>query len=342
MHLPPLILDKVKKSLMKNKSKVVSASICFSLATLSLVPAHAQSSYDYEPKGFWIPLLLPIVKSFFAGAAAKLVYSWGEPVVDSLTKKPPAVNGANNLNGAVNPNFTAGAISQPLYVPPQATPGANPPVNPSAPPRPSLVARIVKVDNTGKEISGIFPAENSLQTGSRFIIQYLTNMPGIVLAQNRDGTQAIDTFPQVQVGPMVTNKLPATDDSYQLGGEPGLETFRVLFMPCVNQTPVANGQSNLPDLAQVITDFPSKSGGAYAPRKVTQAANEKATESVAEILTPLAMKSLSGCDATALVDASSKPFQSLGTQVNTQGHAVIAVGQPGEVLELLLTINHTR
>jgi hypothetical protein len=323
---------------MNKKNKVIATSICMAIGILPLVPAQAQSYGYTEPKGFWIPLLFPLVKSYLAGAATKLIYSWAEPVVDSLTKKPAGAVGANGVaNGGANANFTAGAISQPAYVPP-----VNAVVNPSAPPLPSLVARIVRVDNSGKEISGVFPSENTMESDSRFIIQYLTNMPGVILAQNKDGSQAIDTFPTIEVGPMITNKLPASDDSYRLEGEPGTETFRVLFLPCTSAASTSSGPANLQDLAQVVTEYGGKAGGAYAPRKVTQAANEKAMESAAEILTPTAMKSLSGCNKAAIEAASAKPFSSLGTRVSTQGHAVIAVGQPGEVLELLLTINHTK
>jgi hypothetical protein len=330
---------KLKKSIVfASTALVLSASLCAN----SFAQTTQQQENEYAPKAlplvavvaFLKPLLEPVVKDFFTN----LFRSWMQPLSDNLNYvKKEDVKGQDQ-------NPKPSQVSAELQKQPQADKVFAENTKTDANSKvalPTLIARIVKVDAQGKILASISPEQNTMKTGERFILEYTANMPGLIMSQNRDGSMKIDELDFAQVGPAVVNKLPIADESYTLNGDPGTETFRVLFLPCrdINS---GDGGVKLSDLNGLLTSATS-AGGEFAAKGVIKIANEKTTASAGAILTPTAMKSLTGCNKAQLDMAAKQGFGSLVSKSGVQGQATIAQGkQEGQVVELLVMIDHQK
>lgn len=328
---------KLKKSIVfASTALVLSASLCangFSQTT-------QQNGAEYAPKAvplaavvaFLKPLALEVATDFFKN----LFRSWTQPLSENLNYvKKEDVKGQDQ-------NPKPSQASAELQKQPQAEKvfADNTDANSRAA-LPTLIARIVKVDAQGKILAAISPEQNTMKTGERFILEYTANMPGLIMSQNRDGNMKIEELDFAQVGPAVVNKLPIADESYTLNGDPGIETFRVLFLPCRDINSI-EGDAKLSDLNGLLTSATS-AGGEFAAKGVIKIANEKTTANAGEILTPTAMKSLTGCNKAQLDMASKQGFGSLASKSGAQGQATIAQGkQEGQVVELMMMIDHQK
>jgi hypothetical protein len=205
---------------------------------------------------------------------------------------------------------------------------------------PAIIARIVKVDEAGKILGFVEPEQNVMQTKERFIVEYSANMPGILISQNKDSKGIVtDLDFNNNVGPTAANKIPMDDVSYRLAGDTGIETFRILFLPCLDGDKKTNDLQQK-DLVTLLASATS-AGGEFARKGIIKDANAKATSNAQAILTPVAMKSLTNCNKTLLDAATKQEFGSLGSKFGVKGLASIAQGkEEGGVVELQLIINH--
>jgi hypothetical protein len=285
---------------------------------------------------------LPVVRNVAVNAWEGFLRSWIEPVSQSINRpgpKDPATKEQNpqaSGNSAPSNPANSQAIASMTQAPIAVAPGGMVQSN-----LPMITARIVKVNAAGIILSALSPQQNIMLTGERFIVEYATSMPGLVLSQNRDGSQQVTALNSTQVGSLNKNKLPMEDESYTLEGESGIETFRLLFLPCTNASG-GDGGASLADLGQTLASA-TQPGGAFEKKAITIKANEKLIANAATMLTPTAMKSMGGCDKARLDAAAAQAFNSLGSKVAVQGQATLAQSQQeGQVVELLLTINHQK
>jgi hypothetical protein len=338
------------------KSIVLASTALFLSASLSangIAQTTQTQEQEYASKGipfaivatFLRPILKEIGKDFFNG----FFRSWMVPVSENLNYSKPdcskvtdeAQKAKCTKEADQNPKPSAAAeVAKPQPAEKVFAEDTSTGVT-SKVILPTLIARIVKVDAQGKILSAITPEQNIMKTGERFILEYTANMPGLVMSQNRDGGLQIAELDFAQVGPAVVNKLPIEDESYKLEGESGLETFRVLFLPCrdVNS---GEGGVKLDDLNKLLVSATS-AGGEFAPKGVIKDANQKMTASAAAIMTPTAMKSLTGCSKAQLDMSAKQGFGSLESKQGMKGQATISQGkQEGQVVELTMTIDHQK
>ena len=89
----------------------------------------------------------------------------------------------------------------------------------------------MKVDpSTGRWLELFDPKSITVQSGDQFVFHYLTNVGGLILAQNFDSANVESEVDKSSVGPMAPNLLPTDSHAFELDPKStGLETFRVLL-----------------------------------------------------------------------------------------------------------------
>jgi len=75
-------------------------------------------------------------------------------------------------------------------------------------------------------------ADPLLRTGDVFVLQFSTNLPGLVRLENRDPEGRVADLGTYSVLVDQLNRLPR-DKGIQLQGRPGLERLRFYFQPCL-------------------------------------------------------------------------------------------------------------
>jgi hypothetical protein len=342
---------------MKFKTTTLACSLVLVLGMVALPQVQAQSSPTpqtagagaYEPKGALLLFLAPTLKDAVIRIFEGFLRGWSQPISDKINyakldasgkeQNPQASNGSAGNPAVTQPAVSASPPEAPLQAPlvaPSASDSGN-----QAQVLPTIAARIVKVDKQGNRLGALPPLQNTMVTGDRFVLEYFSPMPGLVLTQNRDGAQKIELLDTNQVGPMVNNYVPQNGVSYELQGEPGIETFRLLFLPCTSADSAGQGaNASMADLSQVVATATQK-GAAFGPKGIGKT-NDTMAANAASVLTPTAMKSLSGCDKARLDAAAGQAFNAFGSKAGSlDGVNSLAQGQqPGQIVELLLTINH--
>ena len=335
---------------LKFKRNVLPCLISLTMGMCALPQVNAQSSSDpqttaagaYEPKSPMLLFLLPTLQNVAINLLDSFLRSWMQPLSDKVNyAKPDAAareqNPQASNSNAVSQQPVASPLQSPLGTLVQSDSTSQAPV------LPTIAARIVKVDAQGNRLSALPPLQNSMVTGDRFVLEYFSPMPGLVLTQNRDGAQKIELLDTNQVGPMVNNYVPQNGVSYELQGDSGTETFRLLFLPCDIAANAGQGaNASMANLSEVVATATQK-GAAFGPKAIRKT-NDIMAANAASMLTPTAMKSLSGCDKARLDAAAGQAFNSFGSRAGSlDGVNTLAQGQqPGQIVELLLTINHQK
>lgn len=321
------------------KNTLLCVATVFALGVGMHSTSHAQSAQnqgnEYTPKGlqaFIVPIALEVGKEVVTSIFRSIL----QPIANWFTSDKKADVGVSNPSSSPSQGAQVNQLPQAEKVFADSNLDSG-----SKKPLPTLIARVTKVNEQGKLLDSITPEQNVMQTGERFIIEYRANMPGMVISQHKDPKGVVTDMDLNQmVGPIVNNKLPTDDYSYNLQGDTGVESFRILFAPCLDAGK-ANENTLNKDLGEILASATAQGGTFYSAKGVTKVANQKTSSHSESILTPVAMKSLTGCDRSQIDGIAKQDFGVQGSKFGVQGQASIAQGNlVGQVVELIIKINH--
>lgn len=224
------------------KGKTIATAILVAL-TLGTQPAGAGSS------GFWETfksILVPAVSQGTTGVVIRLIEKLGDwiaggmstPTYAPMPATQPQI--ASTMTGIGSESAWNQAPNAPGYAPapmpsPQAPNLAGPTLSagsigqilPEA--MIDIATKLIQVDGNGAPLRQIPPANASLKTGERFMVQFVTNLPGQVRVSNINPKGATTFLGDFYVVGGIPNHLPRL---FRMQGNLGRDTFRLDFAPC--------------------------------------------------------------------------------------------------------------
>ena len=204
--------------------------------------------------------------------------------------------------------------------------------------KPTLLAKVVKVDPaTGRWLELFDPKSITVQSGDQFVFHYLTNVGGLILAQSFDSANVESELGESSVGPMAPNLLPTDSPAFELDPKStGLETFRVLFQPCLNAAQAAKDAGSA--YKAIAEAMPS--AGSFTNKAIIKATNRITIASASAMLAPGVSNLIPACDAAALHAAAKQPLGSVGSDIAYDNGIAIASASTVRIVELVIRMNH--
>ena len=181
----------------------------------------------------------------------------------------------------------------------------------------------------------------------RFVIQVRTNVPGVLLTQNKDPLGTTTELDRIAIGAAVLNVLPADETSYELDATSGTETFRLLFQPCLTKASALAGKSigstvpwnQLP--TQAIHSAEPKGAKAWGDKAVIKTATQATADAAQRMLQPATLAALSACNPSALLEAAKTEPGTLGSYKPQIDNTIVATGADDmRIVELVLKVHH--
>jgi len=326
------------------------------LATVSSTLAFAQNAplgtdapnRSWEPKGAFAAALMPVV----VNSLTDLFRSWFQLGVDKLKPGGTPSGSVNGMNAgdrvSPGPN-NPGQVQPSRTVVDAARPTADfaAPAISTSPAKPTITAAIKKVDEYGNVLQALDPDSINLVSKDRFVIQVRTNVPGVLLTQNKDPLGTTTELDRIAIGAAVLNVLPADETSYELDATSGTETFRLLFQPCLTKASALAGKSigstvpsnQLP--TQAIHSAEPKGAKAWGDKAVIKTANQATADAAQRMLQPATLAALSACNPSALLEAAKTEPGTLGSYKPQIDNTIVATGADDmRIVELVLKVHH--
>jgi len=206
---------------------------------------------------------------------------------------------------------------------------------------PGLAMRIMRLDDSERPTGEANPLDLTMPSGAKYVLQVVTNTPGLVMIQSQDAPQKlkgeISTLDVVEVGPTVFNSLPADGTHYALDEVVGPEQLRVLFQPCLTRPFTAESRDAA--LAAVTAYVPG--GSQWASKGTIKLPNQRAAEAANQLLKPEVAGKLRACDRTALNAAGTRGFSEVSNGATVEGNTIFSFMRDTPIVELVANINHT-
>ena len=293
------------------KGKIIAASVAVSITFMHFnVNAEGATESVIKPKNAisdWaVATLVPIATQTFGGVFGAVVNFGLQKLQNALnsgtnTLPTPPAQQQTQYNVSANNNVTS------AYIPP-------PPVSQNATVSSGVMYVIDRLnsDYTIRETitpqAGISP---TFQSGEKFSVRYVSNMPGVVVFYNVDALQKQSYLGTFVVKPGYEMRFPeASNKAMVLDNNVGLETYQMYFMACL-----PSEYANLPDVI-------SRKG--QIPECGTRSQAEQA------ILTAQKGRVAKGAYSEALQDAEG----------NTKVVLSSAPYEKGDVITTTFTMNH--
>lgn len=339
---------------------VLSVSLaCGATAALGQAAPNCCASPDQQPPPQFQPKggpLAALLVSTLVNAVGDVFRAHVQVVADKLKPGPTPVSSSMNQGGQSNANQQplqqqpaqqTGASGMQMNTgdvaggSPQPQGGAAWGKNLPPPGSPGLAMRIMRLDDSERPTGEANPLDLTMPSGAKYVLQVVTNTPGLVMIQSQDAPQKlkgeISTLDVVEVGPTVFNSLPADGTHYALDEVVGPEQLRVLFQPCLTRPFTAESRDAA--LAAVTAYVPG--GSQWASKGTIKLPNQRAAEAANQLLKPEVAGKLRACDRTALNAAGTRGFSEVSNGATVEGNTIFSFMRDTPIVELVANINHT-
>ncbi|HRH81573.1 MAG TPA: hypothetical protein PLW81_11060 [Thiobacillaceae bacterium] len=200
---------------------------------------HATEGNAPTPRGVWAATLVPVAVQGVSGIVDRMFKKLGDWLFgDASAPAAPVSSPAPDPAPATSVQFPPVAD-----LPPSPAMVSEPPV--ASTPSPAgmsavgdaLAVKLIEIDAAGTPIGLILENQARLKTGDRFVVEFATNLPGLVAVSNINPKGTVTPLDRYYAVGGIINRLP---HAFRMQGTLGRETFRLEFVPC--QDPRRKGQ----------------------------------------------------------------------------------------------------